>query len=131
MMHGDYKPVVTRADMRRLDAFTIAGGTPAIELMERAGKSIAGYLLGHCDELTGSEEHEERTYSLLILTGPGNNGGDGFVVARRVAEQGWHATVAVCGGGPTSDSSSLDNLGVDIGTLMAAELHWEVPKSGK
>ena len=35
------------------------------------------------------------------------------------------------GGGPTSDSSSQDNLGIDMGTLLAAELHWEVPKSGK
>ena len=35
------------------------------------------------------------------------------------------------GGGSSSDSSSLDNLGIDMGTLLAAELHWEVPKSGK
>ncbi len=109
-MRGDYKPVVTRADMRRLDAFTIAEGTPAIELMERAGRSITGYLLGHCDELTGSEENEERTYSLLVLTGPGNNGGDGFVVARLVAEQGWRATVAVCGSAPAPGTESGLNM---------------------
>lgn len=35
------------------------------------------------------------------------------------------------GGGSVSDSSSLDNMGIDPGTLLAGKLHWEVPKSGK
>src|SRR5262245_4583610 len=74
--------------MRAVDRATIAAGTPGEELMERAGEGVAGAL--------------ERTWGsplalrVLVLAGGGNNGGDGFVAARRLAVRGALVTVAVC-----------------------------------
>ena len=63
--------VVTAGQMRALDQWTIAHGTPGHVLMERAGKSAAAVVRRHWKR--------GRT---VIVCGRGNNGGDGFVVAR-------------------------------------------------
>ncbi len=74
--------LLTPAEMGRADAATIAGGTPGIALMERAGWAVAraARRFGPC-----------RT---LVLCGPGNNGGDGYVAARLLAHWGWPVRVA-------------------------------------
>ncbi|MEZ5845518.1 MAG: NAD(P)H-hydrate dehydratase [Geminicoccaceae bacterium] len=60
-----------------IDRATIEGGIPGIELMENAGRGIVRELLRrHCPR------------RCVVLCGPGNNGGDGYVVARRLAEIG-------------------------------------------
>ncbi len=110
MSLSDYKPVVSRVDMRRLDAFTIAAGTDSLALMELAGGRIAAYLLAHADELTGSVEDDDHVFTVLVATGPGNNGGDGFVVSRLLAEQGWHPVVAICGPPPEPATDAGVNL---------------------
>jgi len=71
---------------RAIDRAAIAAGTPEIELMERAGSATADAILSRW----------ERTEA-LILAGPGNNGGDGFVIARRLAEANWPVRVALAG----------------------------------
>lgn len=74
--------VVSAAVMRELDAKTIAAGTPGEVLMERAGQGafieISRFIL-NC-----GVEHFHR---VLILTGKGNNGGDGYVIARLFSER--------------------------------------------
>jgi NAD(P)H-hydrate epimerase len=60
---------------------------PSLELMERAGAAVAdvaGRMIG-----VGAR--------ILVLAGPGNNGGDGFVAARRLAEQGYSVRLALLG----------------------------------
>lgn len=70
-------PVLTRAQIRAVDQLALEEyGIPGVVLMENAGAGAARILL----------EHEPRR--VAILCGPGNNGGDGYVVARHLANEG-------------------------------------------
>lgn len=77
------------AEMARLDRETIASGVSSVELMERAG----GVVVDAIRELLNV--HEDAAPSVLILCGPGNNGGDGLVIARRLADEGIRVTAVV------------------------------------
>jgi NAD(P)H-hydrate epimerase len=72
--------------MGEADRLTIGAGTSGITLMENAGASVA-----HAIETRWSPR------PVAILCGPGNNGGDGFVTARHLAESGWAVRVALLG----------------------------------
>src|SRR6185436_14799842 len=71
--------LLTAAEMRAVDEATIAAGTPGEVLMERAGQGVAGAL----EHAWGSP----LALRVLVLAGPGNNGGDGFVAARAMPER--------------------------------------------
>ena len=80
--------VVTSETMQQLDRQTIElYGVPGLELMERAGRHVA--------EAVKSRFTSPETRSALIVAGKGNNGGDGFVVARLLSESGWSVTLLV------------------------------------
>lgn len=64
--------LLTPEEMGRADRLTIEGGVPGIELMERAGQAIARSAAGLVPARS----------KILVLCGPGNNGGDGFIAAR-------------------------------------------------
>jgi NAD(P)H-hydrate epimerase len=86
--------LLTAAEMRAVDEATIAagggsGGSGSGEvLMERAGQGVAGAL----ERAWGSP----LALRVLVLAGAGNNGGDGFVAARALAERGAAVRVVVC-----------------------------------
>jgi NAD(P)H-hydrate epimerase len=69
--------LLNSASMREADRRMIAGGTSGRELMERAGARVAEAVRRMC---AGGP--------VVIACGPGNNGGDGFVAARLLAERG-------------------------------------------
>lgn len=73
-------PVVTTAQAREVDRRTIELGTPGLELMERAGRGIAAEILGPLRPCA--------LRGVVVVSGRGNNGGDGFVVARLLAAAG-------------------------------------------
>ena len=77
------RPVLTAAAMRAAEAATPCG---LAELMERAGHSLAEVALRFAGPVPS-----------LILCGPGNNGGDGYVAARHLAERGVEVRVAALG----------------------------------
>jgi NAD(P)H-hydrate epimerase len=71
---------LTRAQVRELDRRAIDGfGVPGVVLMENAGRGCAELLM---------RLNPERKPT-VILCGPGNNGGDGFVIARHLDNHGW------------------------------------------
>ena len=71
------------AEMARADALAIAGGIPGDRLMEAAGRAVAH-----------AARRRFRPCRTLVLAGPGNNGGDGYVAARLLEQVGWPVAVA-------------------------------------
>src|SRR6516164_8243503 len=74
--------VLTTAEMERADRLTIAAGTPGFALMLSAGQAVA--------EATRDLVEEG---PILVVCGPGNNGGDGFVAAAELAAQGREVSI--------------------------------------
>lgn len=79
--------VLDVAGMAAADRAAIAAGTPGRMLMERAGLAVAQA----AGRRTGAGAR------ILVLCGPGNNGGDGFVAARLLQERGRRVTLALAG----------------------------------
>ena len=75
------------AGMAAADRAAITAGTPCAVLMERAGQAVADAVAART--AAGA--------AILVLCGPGNNGGDGFVAARLLAETGRRITLALAG----------------------------------
>lgn len=78
--------LLTPEEMGRADALTIAAGTPGIQLMERAGIAVAD-----------AAARRPLGTRIAIACGPGNNGGDGFVAARVLAQRGYKVTLGLLG----------------------------------
>ena len=75
--------ILTVAEMTAADRAAIDAGTPGDILMQRAGAAVAKAI-----------EERWTPRSVVILCGPGNNGGDGYVVAERLLKAGWPARTA-------------------------------------
>ncbi|HEY5711642.1 MAG TPA: NAD(P)H-hydrate dehydratase [Allosphingosinicella sp.] len=80
------RTILTADEMRAAEEAAIAAGTPVEELMERAGKAAAEAIWRFAGPLPA-----------LVLCGPGNNGGDGYVIARELRARGSKVRVAALG----------------------------------
>lgn len=96
MDNHNVKAVLTPVEMARADAATIQGGTPGIHLMEAAGQAVCRALMQRFDRCR-----------VLVACGPGNNGGDGYVVARLLQAQGWQVVLASPDARPPSTADAL------------------------
>lgn len=95
--------ILTAAEMREVDRLsTERTGIPSIELMENAGRSVAEFIQGHWPNFARRR--------ILVLCGKGNNGGDGFVVARHLKQVGAEPGVALCGKPEEMHGDAAENL---------------------
>jgi len=95
---------LSSAQMRASDEYTInALGVSSLTLMERAGKAIA-------DRALSILKNDGDRASALIVCGGGNNGGDGFVVARKLLESGINVEVLLLSDKLSHDEEHMKNL---------------------
>lgn len=100
--------------------------SPAPALMERAGKSAAKLAI----QLLGN------SYSVLVLAGPGNNGGDALVAARHLKEHGYRVNVVLAGdalGLPADAAAALQawrNVAGETSSSIPAGGHWDLVIDG-
>lgn len=84
--------LLTAAQMRAIEQAAIASGAvTGRELMERAGRGAVEAILAEWPDLAAT------SHRAVILCGPGNNGGDGFVMARVLKEWGWDVDLFLLG----------------------------------
>jgi len=118
--------ILTAAQMREADRFTIEDiGIPSLVLMENAGRQVVAAIEAAYEEQLAGR--------VAVLCGRGNNGGDGFVVARTLLQRGVDTAVFVIGsladvrGDARTNLDILGRLGltvVEIGDEQSWELHF-------
>ncbi|MFN3867856.1 MAG: NAD(P)H-hydrate epimerase, partial [Hyphomicrobiaceae bacterium] len=79
--------LLTVEDMAAADRLAVAAGVPSSTLMENAGRAVADV----------AWQRLARGDRVVVLCGPGNNGGDGFVAARHLKQRGCEVTVLLLG----------------------------------
>ncbi|MEK9647129.1 MAG: NAD(P)H-hydrate epimerase, partial [Alphaproteobacteria bacterium] len=86
-----YPPeLLTVGEMYAADRAAMEAGIPGERLMEAAGAAVATEI-----------RRRWASRDTVVLCGPGNNGGDGFVIARLLADAGWDVRVALLGDAAT------------------------------
>ena len=102
--------LLTVSEMGRADALAMEAGVPSLDLMENAGRAVV-------------EEIKTRWQRrpVVVLCGPGNNGGDGFVIARLLSQDDWPIRLALLGGADAPTGDAAVNAGRWDGKIEALD----------
>jgi NAD(P)H-hydrate epimerase len=107
-----YVPVLTAAQSAACDRLEIDAGTPSLELMRRAGERAARAVTERLPS--------ECAHGVSIFVGSGNNGGDGWIVARELLGRGVRVAVHVIAPPATPDARAAASL-VNVDDLSDIE----------
>lgn len=123
--------LLTPTEMSRADQLAAEAGVPPLTLMENAGRAVAEAIVTRFAPI-----------ETLVLCGPGNNGGDGYVIARSLREADWPVRVASFGaverlkgdaavmaarwGGAVETAQSVAGAGLVVDALLGAGLDRDV-----
>ncbi|MEL7655937.1 MAG: NAD(P)H-hydrate epimerase [Bacillota bacterium] len=110
-------PVVTSTEMKEIERAAAEAGLSYYQMMENAGSGAAEYI---------AESQAVAGKKVIVFCGKGNNGGDGFVVARKLKEEGASVEILLMEGHPkTEDAISnwriCETRGVPIFEFSALE----------
>ncbi len=98
--------LLSSAQMRAIEGAAIESGrVTGLELMERAGQGVVAAILDHWPELAAAPALAD--VRAVVLCGPGNNGGDGYVIARALLARGWTVAVHALGEGASGDAGAM------------------------
>ncbi len=115
--------LLTAAQMRAIEEAAIASGeVTGLELMERAGTGVVEAVMAKWPEFAEGKHHA------VVLCGPGNNGGDGFVVARLLEERGWEVEVFLYGDPeklPPDAKANYERWSVERDVAVLVDDHFE------
>ncbi|MCH9808427.1 MAG: NAD(P)H-hydrate dehydratase [Alphaproteobacteria bacterium] len=91
--------ILTNEQMAEADRLAVEMGVPSLTLMENAGRAVADEAEKLVDQarMQGGHLKGNQNARIVILCGPGNNGGDGFVAARLLKERGYDVAVYLHG----------------------------------
>ena len=124
MTTWDSRLILTTDQMYRADQLAMMAGIPGIDLMENAGAAVAAGARRLAKECGGGR--------ILILCGPGNNGGDGFVAARHLAQTGLEVTLGLLGERAALKGDAAHHAGLWDGPVLdlgdsSAKASWREP----
>ena len=95
--------LLTSAQMRAIETAAIsAGRVTGLALMERAGQGVVDAIQTTWPGLCGRA---------VVFCGPGNNGGDGYVIARLLQAQGWQVAIFALAPPATPDAIAMAAAG--------------------
>ena len=107
------RPILTSAQMRRLERQAMDNGlATGAQLMERAGAAVAGEI----------RLRWPKPARACVMCGPGNNGGDGYVVARHLHQAGWQVRVLGMGDPAPPDAALMKRHWQQLGRIVPLTL---------
>lgn len=108
--------IFTIPQMKKAERLSDEMGVTYQRLMENAGCAAAAYIRKRLRSIVGK--------NFMIFCGSGNNGGDGFVVTRKLFEEGANVIVVLCGGTPRTDEAKyMYNCILEAGITI---LDWQI-----
>jgi len=94
--------LLSSAQMRAIEQAAFESGpATGLDLMARAGQGVVAAIMAQWPRLAAAPGRA------VVLCGPGNNGGDGYVIARSLGALGWTVAVHALGDAPAGDAGTM------------------------